>query len=210
MATDVRVSYVDFSPVFTGVNVGWAQFDPLANPIDVRVAWAQFDPLAAVEQVQVTSGPSKSQLKFIPIQDAQPYLDGVAAQGLAGVSAPHASAAADAVSVSSSTYSGGGKHATAGAVAPVFGVSGWSLGGSCDPGADSYASVSGCAAVVRTMGVSPAGMAVVWPYVDGDTVHGESGVAYPYGIRNPTDEELAMMVIQAVRKKALDTHVVYM
>lgn len=191
------------------VFVGWAQFDPLGVAKDVRVGWAQFDPLAVVQQVQ-TSGPAKAQLKFIPIQDAEPYLDGVSAQALSGGAAPYASAVVDVVGVSGSTYSSGGKYATAGAIAPVVGVSGWSLGGSCDPGADSYVSVGGCTAVVRTMAVDPVGMAVVWPYVDGDTMSGGAGPVYPWGVQNPTDEELAIMVIQAIREKSLDTTPAYM
>lgn len=44
---DIRVGYVAFDPAYVGVNVGWVQFDPLAD-VDVRVGWLQFDPLASI------------------------------------------------------------------------------------------------------------------------------------------------------------------
>ena len=51
---DVRVSFVQLHTVYTGVNIGWSQFDPLGAIKDVRVAWAQFDPLAAAKDVLVS------------------------------------------------------------------------------------------------------------------------------------------------------------
>lgn len=52
--SDVRVSSVQFATASPLVQVGWAQFVPLATTADVRVSWAQFDPLAVATDVRVS------------------------------------------------------------------------------------------------------------------------------------------------------------
>lgn len=69
------------------------------------------------------------------------------------------------------------------------------------PIADCHARLSGHAARARTINIEPYANAI--PMTAGESLTSSTGIAFPWGVRNPSDEELITLILESRKRRYL-------